>query len=85
MQALSQSKPWESDPYVSTIQWQQQDCSLPPGKKLRVGFVIDDGRVKPQPPITRAVERVVAVLKAAGHEGTKETAVLAVQVLNMQC
>jgi Asp-tRNA(Asn)/Glu-tRNA(Gln) amidotransferase A subunit family amidase len=38
-------------------------------KSLRIGFLIDDGVVKVQPPIARAVREVVAALKAAGHEG----------------
>lgn len=69
MEALAESKPWESDPYVAPIAWRKQDCSLPPGTKLRVGFIIDDGVVKPQPPVARAVQQVVGALEAAGHEG----------------
>jgi amidase len=38
-------------------------------KRLRIGFLVDDGVVKVQPPIARAVQEVVAALKAAGHEG----------------
>lgn len=71
MQALAESKPWETDPYVCPLPWREQECFWPSGKKLKVGFVIDDGRVKPQPPVVRAVNQVVAALKAAGHEGEK--------------
>jgi amidase len=38
-------------------------------KRLRIGFLVDDGVVKVQPPIARAVREVVAALKAAGYEG----------------
>jgi amidase len=38
-------------------------------KRLRIGFLVDDGVVKVQPPIARAVREAVAALKAAGHEG----------------
>lgn len=38
-------------------------------KRLRIGFLVDDGVVRVQPPIARAVREVVDALKAAGHEG----------------
>ncbi|RFU27849.1 hypothetical protein B7463_g8504, partial [Scytalidium lignicola] len=68
MQALPQAKPWEDDPYVYPLPWRTERCSLPSTQKLRIGFIIDDGVVKPQPPVMRAVEEVVAALKSAGHE-----------------
>jgi Asp-tRNA(Asn)/Glu-tRNA(Gln) amidotransferase A subunit family amidase len=38
-------------------------------KRLRIGFLVDDGVVKVQPPIVRAVREVVDALRTAGHEG----------------
>jgi amidase len=38
-------------------------------KRLRIGFLVDDGVVRVQPPIARAIHEVVTALKAAGHEG----------------
>lgn len=38
-------------------------------KRLRIGFLVDDGVVKVQPPIMRAVREVVDALRTAGHEG----------------
>lgn len=69
MEALEGACPWEQDPLVSPIPWRKEKCSVPPGKKLRIGFVVDDGVVKPQPPIARAIRKVVALLQGAGHEG----------------
>ncbi|KAH8807797.1 acetamidase [Xylogone sp. PMI_703] len=68
MQALAQAKPWELDPSIYPLPWRTERCSLPPSARLKIGFIIDDGVVKPQPPITRAIKEVVATLKAAGHE-----------------
>jgi amidase len=38
-------------------------------KRLKIGFLVDDGVVKVQPPVERAVREVVAALRAVGHEG----------------
>jgi amidase len=70
MQALPEAKPWELDNLVAPVPWRSEECVIPKGRKLKVGFILDDGVVKPQPPITRAVSEVVEALKAAGHEGT---------------
>lgn len=40
-----------------------------PDRKLKLGVIFDDGVVKPQPPITRALREVTRKLAAAGHEG----------------
>jgi amidase len=69
MQALPAAKPWEIDPQVIPMPWRTELCSVPTGKKLKIGFVVDDGVVKPQPPVTRAVREVVQALTSAGHEG----------------
>ncbi|KAI8721544.1 Amidase [Fusarium sp. LHS14.1] len=68
MEALEGACPWEQDPLVSPIPWRKEKCSVPPGKKLRIGFVVDDGVVRPQPPIARAIRKVVALLQGARHE-----------------
>jgi amidase len=69
MEALPTAKPWEIDPQVVPLPW-RTDLATPGAKRLKVGFVVDDGVVKVQPPIARAVRTVVDALKAAGHEGT---------------
>ena len=70
MQALPHAKPWELDNLVVPMPWRTEECTIhPPGRKLKIGFILDDGVVKPQPPITRAVKKVVAALKSGGHEG----------------
>jgi amidase len=67
MEALPAASPWEIDPHVTPIQWRTELCTTT--KRLKIGYVIDDGVVKVQPPVARAVREVVDALKAAGHEG----------------
>lgn len=69
MEALHSAKPWEIDPRNAPLPWRTERCSIPARHKLRIGYVIDDGVVKPQPPIARAVKQVVEALRTDGHEG----------------
>ncbi|KAF4973999.1 hypothetical protein FZEAL_9067 [Fusarium zealandicum] len=69
MQALPQARPWELDNLVVPMPWRTEECTIsPPHRKLKIGFIIDDGVVKPQPPIERAINKVIEALKSAGHE-----------------
>jgi len=69
MQALPQARPWELDNLVVPMPWRTEECTIsPPGRKLKIGFIVDDGIVKPQPPVMRAVRKVVDALREAGHE-----------------
>lgn len=68
MEALPCAAPWELDHHVAPIPWRKSVASLR-ARRLRIAFLVDDGVVKVQPPIERAVREVVAALKAAGHEG----------------
>ncbi|GLI76886.1 hypothetical protein PoHVEF18_005164 [Penicillium ochrochloron] len=67
MEALPCASPWELDQHTAPVPWRRSMASLK-AKRLRIGFLVDDGVVKVQPPIARAVREVVAALKAAGHE-----------------
>jgi amidase len=69
MQALSTTETWKVDPRAGPVLWNSAKCSFAAGRKLRIGFITDDGVVRPQPPIIRAVKEVVTALRAAGHEG----------------
>ncbi|KAM5349637.1 hypothetical protein ACJ41O_006142 [Fusarium nematophilum] len=60
MQALPQARPWEVDNLVIPMPWRTEECTInPPGRKLKIGYILDDGVVKPQPPVERAVKKVV--------------------------
>ncbi|KAJ5153319.1 uncharacterized protein N7482_009797 [Penicillium canariense] len=67
MEALSCASPWELDQHTAPVPWRRNMASLR-AKRLRIGFLVDDGVVKVQPPIARAVWEAVDALKAAGHE-----------------
>lgn len=67
MEALTQIEPWNFDPGMSPVPWRPALCTT--SKRLRIGYVIDDGVVKVQPPVARAVNKVIAALQNAGHEG----------------
>lgn len=56
-------QPWLSDPKVIEIPW--RPVELP--SKLNVAVVIDDGWVRPTPPIIRGMEKTIKSLKDAGH------------------
>lgn len=68
MEALPCASPWELDQHTAPVPWRASLASLT-AKRLKIAFVLDDGVVKVQPPIARAVRDVIAALKAAGHEG----------------
>ncbi|KAJ1322978.1 fatty acid amide hydrolase [Microdochium nivale] len=66
---LNHGQPWLAEPHVYPIPWRSEMARKPPaGRKLRIGWFVDDGQVLPQPPVTAAVRRVVGLLRAAGHE-----------------
>ena len=67
MEALSHIEPWQYDPGLSPVPWRPALCSTK--KRLRIGYVVDDGVVKVQPPVARAVKKVISALHDAGHEG----------------
>ncbi|KAI2732813.1 hypothetical protein DTO012A8_10167 [Penicillium roqueforti] len=67
MEVLPESRPWEVDQHVAPVAWRKELAS-PGAKRLRIGFLVDDGVVKVQPPIARAMREVVEALEAAGHE-----------------
>ncbi|CAG8083010.1 unnamed protein product [Penicillium olsonii] len=67
MEALPDGRPWEVDHHVAPVPW-RQDLASPGAKRLKIGFIIDDGAVKVQPPIARGMREAIEALKQAGHE-----------------
>ena len=68
MEALMEVKPWEAHPRLLPVPW-RKEMALIPEKKLKVAFIADDGVVRPQPPVARAVKMLRETLRRAGHEG----------------
>ncbi|KAJ5248225.1 Amidase [Penicillium chrysogenum] len=67
MEVLPEARPWEVDQHVAPVAWRKELAS-PGAKRLRIGYLVDDGVVKVQPPIARAMREVIDSLKAAGHD-----------------
>lgn len=76
MESLIASSPWSLDPTAVPIPWRKELATPPANRKLRLGVVFDDGVVKPQPPVARAMRETVDALRAAGHEGIYPLAIL---------
>ncbi|KAJ5766226.1 uncharacterized protein N7511_003842 [Penicillium nucicola] len=70
IESLLKSDPWNIDPGAIPIPWRKELAAPPTNRKLKLGVVFDDGVVKPQPPVARAMRETVDALRAAGHEGT---------------
>lgn len=72
MQAILSARPWHIDPNVINKPWDADGYALKQyggGRKLCFGVVWDDGIIKPQPPIIRALQTAKTALEKAGHSG----------------
>ncbi|KAJ6114627.1 hypothetical protein N7486_000405 [Penicillium sp. IBT 16267x] len=67
MEAVPCASPWELDHQVAPVPWRRSLASLRP-KRLKIGFLVDDGVVRCQPPAERGVRDVIEALKSVGHE-----------------
>ncbi|PGH14409.1 hypothetical protein AJ79_03052 [Helicocarpus griseus UAMH5409] len=65
---LANSRPWTRDPRCAPLPWRDELFQDPQSRPLVIGLILDDGVVKPHPPITRALLQLSAALRAAGHE-----------------
>ncbi|OAA53552.1 Amidase [Cordyceps fumosorosea ARSEF 2679] len=69
MGVFSAARPWRVDPRLSVTPWTGVATAWPPGgRPLRVGFMLHDGAIRPQPPVVRALEWAESRLRAAGTE-----------------
>jgi len=68
MKALLQesSKMASLDWRVAPVNWSEE--KFKPGRKLKIGYYLDDGIFPPTPGIVRGVKEVVELLATAGHE-----------------
>ncbi|KAK2811837.1 hypothetical protein FQN50_001875 [Emmonsiellopsis sp. PD_5] len=65
---LANSSPWTLDPRCAPLPWRDSLFHSTQSRPLTIGLILDDGVVKPHPPITRALRELSAKLVAAGHE-----------------
>ncbi|KAL7949438.1 amidase signature domain-containing protein [Trichoderma barbatum] len=68
MKEIILQEPWQSDYNVSPVPWRQTMYDEYSTRKLTIGLFLDDGLVRPHPPVTRVLQQAAAALRAAGHE-----------------
>ncbi|KAI0482029.1 amidase [Xylariaceae sp. FL0804] len=68
MRELIHSEPWEHDARCAPKAWDQETLDAFKTKPLTIGILVDDGVVRPHPPVTRVLLDLVQKLKGAGHE-----------------
>ena len=70
--ALLSTQPWMRDPHTLPLPWRQGDCDevhrLGARRQLTFAVFMDDGVVKPHPPVTRVLHETVEKLRTAGHK-----------------
>ncbi|KAI5306110.1 Acetamidase [Ascosphaera atra] len=74
MKAVLSKKPWLGDPLTPPIPWRidleeeiKAKAKHGDGKRLAFGILWDDGIVRPQPPVRRALHLVADILKKLDH------------------
>lgn len=67
------SKPWNNDPLAHELPW-RDDLFINTasrfrgiGERLSFGIMSTDGIVNPQPPMARAIQIVISILRSLGH------------------
>ncbi|KAI1914019.1 hypothetical protein LOZ12_001052 [Ophidiomyces ophidiicola] len=82
MEEFISTEPWKRDTRALPIPWRKELADVS-GRTLKIGIIFDDGVVKPQPPITRALQEVAKRFRAAGHDVLEWDASSHVQGLNL--
>ncbi|KAI1035234.1 hypothetical protein LB504_006019 [Fusarium proliferatum] len=65
MSIVSSSRPWLKDPRLVPLHWTGR---LTENKPLKIGLMISDGVITPQPPVTRALEWAARELRSRGFD-----------------
>ncbi|KAG5813994.1 hypothetical protein H9Q74_003137 [Fusarium xylarioides] len=65
MSIVSGSRPWLKDPRLVPLHWTGR---LTENKPLKIGLMINDGLITPQPPVTRALEWAARELRSKGFD-----------------
>lgn len=68
MRDLIRNEPWTKDSRCAPITWQASVYKETLEKKLTIGILVDDGIVRPQPPIERVLRLAAELLKKNGHD-----------------
>ncbi|KAJ6783742.1 hypothetical protein PWT90_03382 [Aphanocladium album] len=77
MSVFSAAQPWRADPRLTTRPWTGLATpSTHAGGPLKVGFMMDDGAIQPQPPVAKALAWARAQLQGAADVEVKPFAPL---------
>ena len=68
MTTVLAARPWEFDQDCLKMPWRREEVEWKNGKSPRIGVMWDDGVVRPQPPMRRALRSAVEKLRAGGLE-----------------
>jgi amidase len=66
--AVLAAEPWKIDGSNVGMPWRPSEVAWKGGDKPRIGVMWDDGVVRPQPPMRKALQDAVGKLKSAGFE-----------------
>lgn len=72
MSTVATAKPWELDVRVAPTPWQRSAIEEVSKRPLRIAVLSHDGRVRPHPPIERALKQTREKLIKAGHDGAMQ-------------
>ncbi|KAI5365423.1 putative amidase signature domain-containing protein [Septoria linicola] len=61
------AEPWNDDPTCHRLPWQQHIYTSIQSRPLIIGLLLDDGHVRPHPPIIRVLHETASKLSSAGH------------------
>ncbi|KAI5861559.1 amidase [Durotheca rogersii] len=68
MKELIKIRPWERDARCAPIPWREDTFREGGSTPLTIGLLLDDGVVRPHPPIRRVLLSLVEKLQDAGHD-----------------
>lgn len=65
LKTVSNSKPWERDPYIAYGLWEEQGTV---GKRPLIGVIRRDGVIDPLPPVSKVLDETVQTLRRSNIE-----------------
>ncbi|WVF67789.1 hypothetical protein IAT40_002550 [Kwoniella sp. CBS 6097] len=68
LRTVISAEPWKRHPTVLKMPWKIDEVMFIGGQRPKIGIMWDDGVVRPQPPIRRAMNFAVDKLRSAGFE-----------------
>lgn len=69
MTTIEAAKPWEVDNGILPMPWNRAAIEEVSKRPLRIAVLAHDGRVRPHPPLEKAIRETAEKLRRAGHDG----------------